>query len=75
MAVKWDFKRISKVSLSALQLAIAEIMSFEDIPVGVTINEAIEICKKYGGDDDFSFVNGVLGAYAKTVNKKCGKDD
>ena len=68
-AKKWDTKRISKVSLSVLQLAIGEIMLFDDIPVSVTINEAVEICKKYGGDDDFAFVNGILGSYVKTINK------
>ncbi len=71
---KWDMKRISKVSLSVLQLAIGEIMQFEDIPVSVTINEAVELCKKYGGDDDFSFVNGILGSYVKTVSR-AGKEE
>ena len=49
-AKKWDMKRISKVSLAVLQLAVGEIMQFDDIPVSVTINEAVELCKKYGGD-------------------------
>ncbi|MBQ7799555.1 MAG: transcription antitermination factor NusB [Oscillospiraceae bacterium] len=68
-AKKWDMKRISKVSLAVLQLAVGEIMQFDDIPVSVTINEAVELCKKYGGDDDFSFVNGILGSYVKTVDR------
>lgn len=71
---KWDMKRISKVSLAVLQLAIGEIMKFEDIPVSVTINEAVELCKKYGGDDDFSFVNGILGSYVKTISRNNGKE-
>ncbi len=74
-AKKWDMKRISKVSLSVLQLAIGEIMQFEDIPVSVTINEAVELCKKYGGDDDFSFVNGILGSYVKTVSRENTKGE
>lgn len=65
----WDMKRISKVSLAVLQLAVGEIMQFNDIPVSVTINEAVELCKKYGGDDDFSFVNGILGSYVKTLDR------
>ena len=69
LTVKWDMKRISKVSLSVLQLAFGEIMNFSDIPVSVTINEAVELCKKYGGEDDFSFVNGILGSFAKTINR------
>ena len=68
LAKRWDMKRISKVSLSVLQLAIGEIMCFDDIPVSVTINEAVELCKKYGGDDDFSFVNGILGSFVKTLD-------
>lgn len=72
---RWGMKRISKVSLSVLQLAIGEIMQFDDIPVSVTINEAVELCKKYGGDEDFSFVNGILGSYVKTVNRNGGKDE
>ena len=67
-AKKWSLNRISKVSLSVLQLAIGEILTESDVPIGVTINEAVELCKKYGGEDDFSFVNGILGAYSKTLN-------
>ena len=74
-AKKWDMKRISKVSLSVLQLAVGEIMQFDDIPVSVTINEAVELCKKYGGEDDFSFVNGILGSYAKTVSRESSKGE
>ncbi|MEE1279779.1 MAG: transcription antitermination factor NusB [Oscillospiraceae bacterium] len=75
LAKRWDMKRISKVSLSVLQLAIGEIMSFDDIPVSVTINEAVELCKKYGGDDDFSFVNGILGSFVKTIDRADGKEE
>lgn len=75
LAKRWDMKRISKVSLSVLQLAIGEIMSFDDIPVSVTINEAVELCKKYGGDDDFSFVNGILGSYVKSIDRADGKEE
>lgn len=62
---KWGMNRISKVSLAVLQLAIGEIMKYDDIPESVTINEAVELSKKYGGDDDYSFVNGVLGSFVK----------
>ncbi len=57
---KWDENRISKVSLAVLQLAIYEILYEENIPRSVSINEAVEIAKKYGKDDDFSFINGLL---------------
>ena len=72
---RWDVRRISKVSLSVLQLAVGEIMKFEDIPVSVTINEAVELCKKYGGEDDFSFVNGILGSFVKTIDRNSEKEE
>lgn len=63
----WSKSRISKVSLALLRLAISEILYFDDIPVGVSINEAVEICKIYGSDEDKSFINGVLGSVARGV--------
>lgn len=62
----WTMSRISKVSLALLRMAICEIKCFDDIPVGVSINEAVEICKIYGSDEDKSFVNGVLGSVARS---------
>jgi N utilization substance protein B len=61
----WKMNRLSKVALSLLKLAIYEIMFEKDIPVSVSINEAIDLAKKYGGADDAPFVNGVLGSVAK----------
>ena len=62
---KWNKDRLSRVALSIMRLAIYE-MEFEpDIPVSVSINEAVELAKKYGGDDDAPFVNGVLGGVAR----------
>ena len=62
--VGWSAKRISRVSCAILRLAACELM-FTDVPVGVAINEAVEITKKYASEDDASYVNGVLGAVAK----------
>lgn len=67
--VGWTLKRISKTALSVLRLAICEILYFEDIPVSVSINEAVEITKKYSTSQDASFVNGVLGSVSKSVNE------
>ena len=61
----WELSRIDKVSLTILRLAYYEIKFEEDIPEGVSINEAVELAKKFGQDDAPSFVNGVLG---KLVN-------
>ncbi len=61
----WKLGRISKVALAVLRMAICEILYFDDIPVGVSINEAVELCKKYAAKDDASFVNGLLGSVSK----------
>ncbi len=62
---KWSKNRISRVSLAILRLAVYEMLFVEDIPVSVSINEAVELAKKYGGDEDSSFVNGVLGGISR----------
>ena len=69
-AVGWKIERISKTALSVLRLAIYEIKYMDDIPEAVSINEAVELCKKYGGEDDFAYLNGVLGTVVKSV---CGE--
>lgn len=63
----WTMARISKVSLALIRMAITEIKFFEDIPTGVSINEAVEICKIYGSDEDKSFVNGILGSVSRST--------
>ncbi len=59
---KWTINRIPKVSLALLRLSIAEILFFEDVPDSVCANEAVELAKKYAGEEDSSFINGVLGS-------------
>ena len=61
----WKINRISKVALAVLRLAICEIKYFDDIPAGVSINEAVELCKTYAAKDDSSFVNGILGSVSR----------
>lgn len=61
----WKVQRLSKVSLSILRLAVYEILYEKDIPTSVSINEAVELAKKYGTAEDAPFVNGVLGSLAK----------
>lgn len=56
----WKISRIGKVELSILRLAVYEISYEDDIPKNVSISEAVELAKKYGGDNSGSFVNGVL---------------
>ena len=66
----WKTGRMGKVDLTLIRLAVYEIKFEEDIPTGVAINEAVELAKRYGNDDDFSFVNGVLGAYVREEGKE-----
>ncbi len=67
LSLKWKMNRISRVSISVLRLALYEMLYEPDIPVGVSINEAVDITKKYAGEEDYSFVNGLLGTAAKEL--------
>lgn len=61
----WSIKRLSKVALAVLRLAIYEMKFVDSIPVSVSINEAVELCKKYATKDDSAFVNGILATVSK----------
>ena len=63
----WDTTRIGKVDLAILRLAVYEMKYDDRIPVGVAIDEAVELAKKYGQDESASFVNGILASVAKTA--------
>lgn len=67
--IGWSSERISKVTRSILRIAVCELMFSEDVPVGVAINEAVEIAKKFAAPEDASYINGVLGALAKKIKK------
>lgn len=56
----WKTTRMGKVDLTLIRLAVYEMKYEEDIPVGVAINEAVELAKQYGTDDSPAFINGVL---------------
>lgn len=60
----WKTGRMSTVDLTTLRLALYEMKYEEDVPVGVAINEAVELAKSFGGEDSGSFVNGILGKIA-----------
>ena len=57
--------RISKVNLIIMKIAIYEIKYDDKVPGAAAINEAVELTKKYGADEDYQFVNGLLGAVAR----------
>ena len=61
----WAVSRMPVVDRSILRLAVYEILYVDDIPDSVSINEAVEMAKVYGGDDSSKFVNGVLGRIAE----------
>jgi len=63
--VKWSLNRLSKMNLAILRIAICEILFEDDIPEKVSVNEAIELAKKYGEDNASSFINGVLNSIIK----------
>lgn len=61
----WSLERIANIDRNILRIAIYEILFLENIPKSVSINEAVELAKKYGTKSSFSFVNGVLGKIDK----------
>ncbi len=61
----WKIERISRVSYALLKLAIYEIKYMEDIPMKVSINEAVELDKKFDEPDNSAFINGVLGSFCR----------
>ncbi|EOU1476955.1 MAG: transcription antitermination factor NusB [Clostridium perfringens] len=65
--VKWKLNRISKVNLSILRISTYEMLFAEDVPGKVSINEAIELCKKYSDNKSVSFINGVLDKVYKNM--------
>ena len=60
----WKTSRMNKVDLSILRLAVYEIKWDDEVPTGVAIDQAVELAKKYSGDDGPSFINGVLAKFA-----------
>ena len=62
----WQTRRMAKVDLSLIRLAVFEIRHDPDVPAKVAINEAVELAKKYGGNDSPSFINGILGKVVRT---------
>ena len=72
-SIGWDVSRISRLARSVMQLAIFEILYVDDVPTGVAISEAVRIVKLYDGEDTGAFVNGILGAFARSLNTEVVK--
>ena len=62
----WRLNRLPKVTAAILRLAVAELDYMENISTATAINEAVELSKKYGDEEDASYVNGVLGGYVRS---------
>lgn len=69
-SIGWKTNRMTKVSLSVMRIAAFEMKYCEDIPFNVSINEAIELCKKFDDDKAPAFVNGVLNGIAEDLGLK-----
>jgi N utilization substance protein B len=67
---KWDFDRISFMDLIIMQVALAEIITFDSIPISVSLNEYIEIAKSYSTPKSGLFVNGILDAAVTDLKKE-----
>ena len=60
----WSFERLSRTTLAIMRISVYE-MHYAEIPYTISINEAVELAKRYGGNADASFINGVLGGIAR----------
>lgn len=67
-AENWDLDRMSIIDRNVLRLALAELLYFADIPFKVSIDEAVTLARRYGGEDSPRFVNGVLDAAAHRLD-------
>lgn len=66
----WDLKRMGSVERNILRIAVYEMMYEPEIPINVSINEAIELAKTFGSEESSAFVNGVLDQIGKSVEDK-----
>ena len=64
-SVGWKIERLPKVTLAIMRMALCEILYVPSIPKGVSINEAVELAKKFAAQADASFINGILGKYVR----------
>jgi len=65
----WDISRLNRVDLAVLRMSIYSLMFQKDIPASIVIDEAIGICREFGTDDSYKFINGVLDSIRKTLLK------
>lgn len=63
----WNKDRLSRTAISILRLAVFEMMFVDDIPLNVSINEAVELAKKYSTKQESAYINGVLASISKSI--------
>ena len=73
-SIGWDVSRISKLTRCIMQLSIYEILYMEDVPTGVAISEAVRLAKKYDAPETGSFVNGILGSFARSLTAPAAEE-
>lgn len=69
LTVGWTLDRMGAVDRNLLRLAVYEIMFLDDIPVNVAINEAVTLARKFGDEESWKFVNGILGKLAREMKE------
>ncbi len=63
----WSIERMNRIDVSILRLALCEILYRDDVTAATAINEAVELAKKYSSDEGPQFINGILGAYVRSL--------
>lgn len=69
-STRWSIQRMARVDRNILRVAVAELLFFDDIPANVSINEAIEIAKRFGTADSPTFINGLLDRVASNASSE-----
>ncbi len=70
LAIGWSIDRMPKVDLSIMRVAMYEMLYMDSIPSSVSINEAVELAKRFSGDKSFAYINGMLGTLARELEKE-----
>jgi N utilization substance protein B len=74
-SIGWNIDRISKISTAILRVALYEIIHLKDMPVSVSVNEAVEFSKRYDTKESSAFINGILGSYLKAEGRNEKKEN
>ena len=70
-SVGWQLGRIARMAVAIMEVCMYESLYVEDAPISAAINEAVELTRKYENEDVVSFVNGILGGFAREVQQSC----